>query len=177
MSGFLSPERLSGPRQEPWGPWGCLLCCYFHILSRFSLEPVHISYHSGRTALAASHLLPFWFISWVNSPVTQLSRPDLLDSCLSLPFHTRMNTPYVRQIVGHFCLKNSAWGFWTPDQCAVPPSVSTWPLYPPGSRGCLFYRPAPLACFCSREWAPRGRGTLSSWHLCTLVLGHWHHFI
>lgn len=110
---------------------------------------------------SASFLIP----NFVINSLSDSSCPDQTcwDSCLSLPFHTAW-TPW--GTMGSATLQNLA-SFELCDPvrqvalCVYQASVSTWPSSEP------LHRPAPLACFCSREES-LGAGDTKFWHSCKI---------
>ena len=166
---FLILLKESLVPSEPWDPCGCLLCWYFHMLSRFSLEPRFTflpAFWLGSFGCfpSASFLIQIFVTEFTSDSLVQ-TRFVILDSSLSLPFHlfehlmcTDLGSQFKTQFV---CV------FWTPDPVHCPFCVHL------ASCLCLFYRPAPLACFCSREWAPPkflASSYPSAWPLASLYL-------
>lgn len=170
LASFLSSKRISGPCQVPWDPWGCLLCWYFQIFSRAQIYISACLLAGQLWLLTICFLSDSNFVTEFTSDSVVQTRLVILDSPLSLPFHMYEHLMCVRSWVT--CRTHFVCVFWTPDPVHCPFFCVRL-----ASCLCLFYRHAPLACFSSGEWAPRDRVTLSSWHLCILVLGHWHHFI
>lgn len=127
LASFLSSKRISGPCQVPWDPSGCLLCWYFQIFSR---AQIHISacLLAGQLwLLTICFLSDSNFVTEFTSDSVVQTRLVILDSSLSLPFHTYEHLMCVRSWVTCAELSLSVF-FELQIQCTVPSSVSTWPL-------------------------------------------------
>ena len=125
---FLIPWKTVWSLSRALGSLGLFTLLLFpHFVQIFSRAQIHIS-----ACILAGRLwlLPICFLSDSNF-VTEFTSDSVVQTrlvrFLSEPSFPHVWTPYVRQIVGHTC-KTLPVYFELQIQCAVPPSVSTWPL-------------------------------------------------